>query len=387
MHFPLSLPPPKGKSVLNGTDFANQVNGEKVQRNEEMGSYDVSSLYPNVPIKFSMELLMVWLTGNGVQWRKAVAYMEMSTVCMSQNIFQFRGKFYMQTDGASIGNALSSFIAELFMCHFETSLERHPLFPRFYRRYIDDIFAILNKRMFDALKKLFEEKMDSIKQGAIRFTIERQVDGKLPFLNTMCEIVNGKIEVDVYRKPTHTMRLITSDSFHDIKHKMAAYHAMAHFMTSLALTEEKIQKETRKILGIGLVNGFNESAIMKIIEKHQAKKQLNELSTFYTEPPKRISVRYYPEVTRLLKPVYKKCNIELVHRNEGSLRNTLGRTKDTPLDLHKSGIYRIQCACCGRYYFGMTIRKVFIRFNEHVNSARWKNKIAVGKHIFSANHP
>lgn len=222
------------------------------------------------------------------------------------------------------------------------------------------------------MKKLFEDEMDKIKVGAIRFTVERQADGKLPFLNVMCEIVDGKIEVDVYRKPTNTKRLITSDSFHDMKHKMAAYHAMAHFMMSIPLNNQKIEKETNKIIEIGRVNGFKESAILKIINKHKEKKRLSEISTFYDEtdePPKRSSVRYYPKVTKSLKPVYKRFGIELVHRNEGSLRSLLGTTKDTPLDLHKSGIYRIQCGCCGRSYFGMTIRKLFVRFNEHIKSA------------------
>lgn len=249
-----------------------------------------------------------------------------------------------------IGCSLSCFIAELFMCHFEISMEKHSLFPRFYRRYIDDIFAIQNRRMFDTVRKLFEEKMDSIKRGAIRFTIERQSNGRLAFLNTMCEIVGGKISVDVYRKPTYTMRQITSDSYHDVKHKMATYNSMAHFMMSLPLSEENIEIETRKILDIGLVNGYKESAIEKIIEKHKQKKRWQLMSTLdvkLDEPPKRVSIRYYPEVTKLLRPVYRKCNIELVHKNEDSLGNALGTTKDVPLDLHKSGIYRIQCSCVG----------------------------------------
>lgn len=384
-----ALPRPKGKSVLNGTDFARQVNGERVNKNEEMGSYDVSSLYPNIPVDFSMLLVFAWLISNGVILAKAEAYRDLTKVCMKQNVFQFRGRFYTTEDGASIGNPLSSFVAEIFMCHFETSVERNPIFPRFYRRYMDDIFAIQNRRMFDVVKKLFEDFMDSIKRGAIRFTIERQVNGKLPFLNVMCEIVNGKIEIDVYRKPTHTMRLITSDSHHDLKHKMAAYHGMAHFMTSLPLNDLKIEKETRKILDMGLVNGFKEDAVLGIINKHLRKKQMKNISTFFEEPPeppKRVSVRYYPEVTNLLKPLYKQCGIEMVHRNEGSLRSLIGTTKDPQLNLHKSGIYRIQCRTCGRFYFGLTVRKLFIRFNEHVNSARWAQKTAVGRHISATNH-
>lgn len=34
----------------------------------------------------------------------------------------------------------------------------------------------------------------------------------------------------------------------------------------------------------------------------------------------------------------------------------------------------------------MTIRKLFVRFNEHIKSSKWKTKTAVGKHIFSSKH-
>ncbi len=327
---------------------------------------------------------------KGVVHARAVAYVELAQVCMRQNVFQFRGRFYFQSEGTSIGNSLSSFLAELFLCHFETSIEKHPLFPRFYRRYMDDIFVIQNRRMFEAVKALFEEKMNSIKKGAVRFTIERQIDFKISFLNTKCEIVDGKVEVDVHRKPTHTMRLITSDSYHDIRHKLAAYHSMAHFMFSLPLTKQKIEKETEKFLEIGEVNGFSRNAVLDIIDSHRRKKKRNEISTFYNAPndapPKRIGIRFYPEITRLLKPIYRRWNMELVHRNDGPLKSLLGTTKDVPPDIHKSGIYRIQCSHCGRIYIGMTIRKLFIRFNEHIKSANWKQKTAVGKHIFSSNH-
>src|ERR1700744_255287 len=37
-------------------------------------------------------------------------------------------------------------------------------------------------------------------------------------------------------------------------------------------------------------------------------------------------------------------------------------------------------------YYGMTIRKLLVRFNEHVKSARWKRKTAVGRHIFKSKH-
>lgn len=146
-----------------------------------------------------------------------------------------------------------------------------------------------------------------------------------------------------------------------------------------------LSNETAKIIEIGRVNGYHESTIRSIINKHQEKK----LPTFYDLPAerdKRSGVRFFPDVTKVLKPAYKKHGMELVHRSDGSLKQLLGTVKDKPLDLHRSGIYRIQCFTCGRYYYGMSIRKIYERFNEHVNSAKWKRKTAIGKHICSFKH-
>lgn len=90
------MPPPNGKSVLTGTDFARQVDGERVNKNEEMGSYDVASMYPSIPIDFTLGLSMAWLIEKGVGHARAVAYVELTQVCMKQNVFQFRGRLYIQ---------------------------------------------------------------------------------------------------------------------------------------------------------------------------------------------------------------------------------------------------------------------------------------------------
>lgn len=386
-----SLTPPEGKSVLNGIDFASKVNGLTISRNEEIGSYDVTSLYPSIPIPYSMNLLKKWLIKNEVKSDLVEAYVDLSRVCMKQNIFQFRNSYYSQTKGTSIGNSLSSFIAELFMCDFETNMSKHPDFPRVYYRYVDDIFVIQNRRKFDLVRSAFEKHLDKIEVGAVKFTIERQVDNKLPFLNTLVEIVNGVLTIDVYRKPSSTQRLITCDSHHDIKHKMAAYHSMAHLMVNLPLDESKITKETNTIIEIGRINGYPEKMIKCIIDKHKRKKELCNFSTFYDsvrndERKVRVGVPYYPRVTKLLKPIYREHDMELVHRSDFSLKNALGSIKDVPPDIHKSGIYNAQCDTCGRYYYGCTIRCAYVRYNEHEKSANWKNKTAIGKHIHYTNH-
>lgn len=49
-----SLTPPKRKAVKNGIELVQSVKDVKIKKNEEMCSYDVTSLYPSVLISFSM---------------------------------------------------------------------------------------------------------------------------------------------------------------------------------------------------------------------------------------------------------------------------------------------------------------------------------------------
>lgn len=42
------------------------------------------------------------------------------------------------------------------------------------------------------------------------------------------------------------------------------------------------------------------------------------------EPKVRVDVRFYPEVTKKLKPIYATHDMELIHRNDGSLKQLLG---------------------------------------------------------------
>ena len=59
----------------------------------------------------------------------------------------FDKDFYKQGDGVSMGSPLGPSLANAFMCHYETTwLNECPasIKPGVYRRYIDDIFCLVN---------------------------------------------------------------------------------------------------------------------------------------------------------------------------------------------------------------------------------------------------
>uniref|UniRef100_A0A5S6QBB7 Reverse transcriptase domain-containing protein n=1 Tax=Trichuris muris TaxID=70415 RepID=A0A5S6QBB7_TRIMR len=82
---------------------------------------------------------------------------------------KFQDKFYAQTNEAPMGSSLSLVLAELFMEHFEEIAfdgDANPLKPAFFKRYVDDCFAI-------------------VETEKIKMTMEKEENNRLPFLDVL----------------------------------------------------------------------------------------------------------------------------------------------------------------------------------------------------------
>ena len=102
-----------------------------------------------------------------------------------------------------MGSPLGPTLANLFMSYHEQIwLDECPLDfkPKFYRRYVDDIF-ILGENIEHIVK--FKEYLNSKHQN-INFTSELECNSKLPFLDNLIDRKDGKFITSVYRKPTFT---------------------------------------------------------------------------------------------------------------------------------------------------------------------------------------
>jgi hypothetical protein len=75
-----------------------------------MVSFDVVSLFPNVPIEDSLKLL-------GLHFDEDVLARFPHT--LTSTYFCFDGQYYEQTDGVAMGSLLSPVITNFFMKNFE----------------------------------------------------------------------------------------------------------------------------------------------------------------------------------------------------------------------------------------------------------------------------
>jgi hypothetical protein len=221
-----------------------------------MVSFDVVSLFTNVPIEDSIQLLS--------------KHFEQSTLALFKHVltstyFSFDGQFYEQTDGVAMGSPLSPVIANFFMEDFENkalSLSLHK--PTHWFRYVDDTFIIWphgQKRLTDFLNHL-----NSL-HSKIQFTMEPEKDGHLPFLDAdVYRRPDYSLGHKVYRKPTHTNRYLQQDSHHHPANKFSTLTSLFHRAHAIC-DQDSLPQELEFLTTVFMNNGYNHTQIQRARKK------------------------------------------------------------------------------------------------------------------------
>ena len=188
--------------------------------NKFMVSFDVESFFTNIPLLESIELAVDYiLSGNPNTKLSKDSLKELFLVATAQTHFLFQGKYYDQIDDVAMGSPLAPVLANLFMGHHERIWLQQYDGPAiyFYRRYVDDTFCLFNNET-DALE-FFHYVND--KHPNITFTMETEVNHKLPFLDVLVDNSNPpSLVTSVFRKSTYTGLLTNFLSFSPFPYKL-----------------------------------------------------------------------------------------------------------------------------------------------------------------------
>lgn len=379
-------PKPTGLYVENCHEFCDKMKNVRVGENESIVSFDVESLFPSIPIPDTLIILENWLLEHEPSKPKRDLLQKLTKLCMDQNISQFDEKFYIITKGTCMGNALSPFLANLFMSHFEMKMKEEGILPKIWWRYVDDVAAIVEKGTEQHVLTQLNSKWPTIK-----FTIETEENGSLPFLDVcLNRKSDGSIDFSVYRKPSNTPCYIPADSHCPMSHKRAAFHSMTNRLCKLPLNIKNYMDELKNIKYAALVNGYSEQMVDKLVATHSNRMRRRNITSLTPErdQPKRISMPYIPEITNKLKSVFKRHGFDIVYSSNNKLQNSIVRLKDKTNELKKSGIYEIACGECDEVYTGQTKRSVEVRFKEHLTGVqkREATKSAVALHSLEYDH-
>ena len=173
--------------VKDSRDFVEKARKLRLEEGSILVSFDVTSLFTEVPIADALEVIGRRLEEQEVEDRRTTLSVESVKrqlhLCLTSTYFMWNGRFYEQKEGAAMGNPLSPVVGNIYMEHFDTlPLELVEFKPATWLRYVDDTFVIWNEGRDKLLD--FLEHLNSIRPS-IQFTMELEEDRKLPFLDVV----------------------------------------------------------------------------------------------------------------------------------------------------------------------------------------------------------
>ena len=304
-------------------------------------------------------------------------------IATTNQLFQFHGQLYEQTDGVAMGSPLGPLMANVLVCHLEETLARNGLMPHLYRRYVDDTLARMPNT--DAAT-MFLTTLNGLHPG-LSFTMELPVDDRIPFIGIDI-IKNGtKLETQVYRKPTNTGLLLHFHSHTDKRYKDSLLKTMLHRAYALSSTTEAFNEECAKLRSIFSRLDYPCSLIESVISNFVSRK-----------PSVGTAERNVDEsnIVRINLPFKDQVSANSVRRQLRDLSNKIGLalqpvfvSKKLEQDLKPREakpsivnqccvVYHFVCDLCDADYVGFTARHLFQRVAEHKYSA-------IGKHFHEAH--
>ena len=193
-------------TILNSYEFVDEISKMNVGANSDgifMASFDVVSLFTNIPLQETIDICMsaLFSTATEVLGITAKYFRSLIELSVMNSYFIFDKKFYRQKEGVGMGLPLGPTFANIFLCHYEklwlNSCPPH-FAPIFYRRYVDDCFLLFSSRSHaDSFLTFLNSK-----HGNIKFTMETESNGQLPFLDVLVRKEGGRLHTSVYRKPS-----------------------------------------------------------------------------------------------------------------------------------------------------------------------------------------
>ena len=133
-------------TVENSKQFVEKIKNKKIRGGFEMISFDVKSLFTNVPLDITIDIILkkVYderLINTNIKREDMKSLLLM---CTKSVPFTFNDDMYIQTKGVSMGSPLGPLLANVFMCELENTLV--PTLTEnmdMWTRYVDDTFAFM----------------------------------------------------------------------------------------------------------------------------------------------------------------------------------------------------------------------------------------------------
>ena len=362
-----------------------------------MASLDVESLFTNVPVQETIQIILdkiftrpdtIFHNFNITDFRKLLELAVLDTA------FIFNGKAYIQTDGMAMGSPLGPTFANIFMCSLEERmLDDCPLayHPLFYSRYVDDTFLLFRDRyQADNFLKYANDLHSNIK-----FTIEYEIDNRLPFLDIIVIRADDHFNTTIFRKKTFTGLGTNFYSHTFLNFKLNALSTLFHRAYTLTSDWDKFHKEILYLRQYFTMNCYPPKLFYKYLRKFMNSIFLPkfEIPTvpklpLYASVPLINNKSFYEELQKAVNKYLPAVNLKLIPINPLTI-GSFFISKERLKPLMTSGVvYSFNCPRCSLgKYVGCTRRLLKVRIDSHCGvSYRTGSKLSNPEHSNIRDH-
>ena len=271
-----------------------------------------------------------------------------------------------------MGSPLGPVLANLFMGYREKKWLQE--FDKgkvlMYKRYVDDIFCMFGNEK-DA-ENFFE--FLNCRHKNIKFTIEKESNKFLSFLDILIKNEGNRFSTSVYRKKTSIGLFTQFHSFTPMSYKIGLIRCLIHRAFKISSSYIIFHNELEKIKILLQKNMYPKSVIDNQI-KTFLDKQFTVDSVTTSEKQKTLHyslpyIGHFSHVTRkklrhICERFCKDINIKIAF---SPLKlSSFFSCKDTlPKSLQSYVVYQFTCAGCKACYVGETKRHLNTRIEEHL---------------------
>ncbi|XP_036320814.1 uncharacterized protein LOC118735267 [Rhagoletis pomonella] len=384
-------------NVHNSFQLKDRLKNIRIEEDEILISFDVVSLFTNIPVQFAIRIIMEqWTSLQRHTTLTRKQFLTTLEFCLrDNNYFLYDGTYYQQVHGMPMGNPLSPTVADIVLDKILddsiAELKTKDIYIKYINKYVDDIFAIVKKNDVEEILKVFNSQ-----RSKIQFTTEVEDGNKLAFLDVEVHRSNNIIKTNWYAKSVASSRMINYHSNHPWTQKKNT--AINLINKIYALSDHEFRKDNgRKIRNILYKNGYPNEAIERLIATAKNKPKAANLNTQpeTTNNKRYTGVTYIQGLTdsKTIQKSIQNKNITFAHKPNSTINRIFSKIKDEiNKEQQHNVVYEIQCngkagEACNKIYIGTTKRALGVRISEHKTDARnKKTTTALAQHLTNSGH-
>lgn len=361
-------------NIRDAVQFRDKINNCDIDKEDRLVSFDVISLFPSIPVDFAIDVIRdKWDEIEKHTTMSKELFMKILKFCIKDNrYFKYKEKIYTQCKGLPMGSPASPIVADIVMEELlKQCVNKLHKKPKLLTKYVDDLFGIIEEcaiiETLDVLNSFHKQ---------IKFTIEEEKDGRLPYLDTLVIRAEGKIKIDWYQKPTASGRII---NYHSCQPNNIVMNTASNFIRRVLTISDRCfhTENIYKIKDILRKNSFPDNIIRRLLDNHKKNRELiDEMPKIYK------AMTYVPGISERIKKseIYNKEKYKIAPRTDNTLKQLFSNTKSKIDKMEKANvIYKINCTgdvtnTCKQVYVGTTKNKLKTRLAGHRSDLKNRNK-------------